>query len=333
LSAYSHISEVWQHEVVDAGREPAVWVLASFLVTFGITRAITHAIRDQKVRFLRDMNVGETHLHHLVPGIFLLLTSGLLAIAVDPPFPVWVLPVMFGIGAALTLDEFALWLHLEDVYWSQEGRRSIDAVVIAAALFGLSIIGYPFWFGVWTDILEVNRATLAGFHVVGIVLGLICLSKGKLYGGIVGLFVAPVGLIVALRLATPGSPWARRFYGPEKMKRSVARFGPARGAVAVAGEVRTAVARPHRNWRWLVRVVIAAVVVALLALDAVVRGPAVGNLVILVLILIGVALDAGALRRGTAFTRPKRGPVQEAVLGRDADLPAPAGRSEAPRGH
>ena len=73
MSAFTHISDIWQSEVVDAGREPAVFVLVAFLVTFGITRTITHAIRDQKVRFLRDMNVGETHLHHLVPGILLLL--------------------------------------------------------------------------------------------------------------------------------------------------------------------------------------------------------------------------------------------------------------------
>ncbi len=322
MSAFTHISDVWQSEVVDAGREPAVFVLASFLVTFGITRTITHAIRDKKVRFLRDMNVGETHLHHLVPGIILLLLAGLLGIAVDPPFPVWVIPVMFGIGAALTLDEFALWLHLKDVYWAQEGRRSIDAVIIAAALFGLSIIGYPFWFRVWSDVLELDNATLAGFHLAGVLLAIVCFSKGKLYGGVVGLFVVPVGLIVALRLATPGSPWARRFYGSAKMARSQARFGPPRGAGGVAGEVRTAVAKPDRHWRWLVRVVISLLVVALLVADAVIRGPAIGNLAILVLILIGIALDAGGLRRGTAFIRPAPA-APPPVIGPSEPSPAP----------
>ena len=241
MSALTQIADVWQSEVVDAGREPAVFVLVSFLVTFGITRTITHAIRDKKVRFLRDMNVGETHLHHLVPGIILLLLAGLLGIAVDPPFPVWVIPVMFGIGAALTLDEFALWLHLKDVYWAQEGRRSIDAVVIAAALFGLSVIGYPFWFKVWSDVLELDNATLAGFHLAGVLLAIVCFSKGKLYGGVVG---AVRGAGRADRRPAPGD--ARIALGAPVLRPR--QDGPLGGALRPAAgrwrrrrEVRTAV--------------------------------------------------------------------------------------------
>jgi len=52
---------------------------------------------------------------------------------------------LFGVGAALTLDEFALWLHLKDVYWEQAGRRSIDAVILAATVCGLGVLGFGFW--------------------------------------------------------------------------------------------------------------------------------------------------------------------------------------------
>jgi hypothetical protein len=297
VSAATTIADVWQREVVDADRESAVLVLTSFLVTFGVTRSITHAIRAQRVPFLRNMSVGGTHLHHLVPGIFLLLIAGLLGIAVEAPLPDWVVPIIFGIGAALTLDEFALWLHLEDVYWAQEGRRSIDAVIIAAALFGLSIIGYPFWYGVWTDVVNLDNATVAGFHIVGLVLAAACLSKGKLYEAAVGAFVAPVALIGVLRLATPGSPWAQRFYRDDKMARSVARYGPPRGARGVTREVEVAAERPALNWRWLVRWGIALVVTVLIVVDAVVREPAVSNFAVLLLVLVAVALESTGLRR------------------------------------
>jgi hypothetical protein len=106
------------------------------------------------------------------------------------------------------------------------------------------------------------------------------------------------------------------------MARAQARFGPARGAGAVAGEVRTAVGRPDRHWRWLMRVVIAVLVVALLIVDAVIRGPAFGNLAILVLILIGIALDAGTLRRRTAFVRPGTA-VPPPPIGASEATPAP----------
>lgn len=85
-----------------------------------------------------------THLHHLVPGIILLMVSGYVAIALDPSVPREPMAVMFGIGLALTLDEFALWLHLEDVYWAKEGRQSVDAVVIVASIVAMGILGWSF---------------------------------------------------------------------------------------------------------------------------------------------------------------------------------------------
>ena len=84
----------------------------------------------------------------MVPGIFLLLGSGFVSIGLEPNMPFWLwwlLPTAFGVGAALVLDEYALWLNLRDVYWAEEGRRSIDAVIIAATLLAIVALGAPFW--------------------------------------------------------------------------------------------------------------------------------------------------------------------------------------------
>lgn len=145
------MSDVWrdlvtayQHRIVDAGKEGKFLVLASFLLTFVVIRAVTRAIRRGYGRF-RNLHVAGQHVHHLVPGILILLITGYLAIAVDTQVARRTTAVMFGVGAALTLDEFALWLHLEDVYWERRGRRSVDAVFIAAALGGLILIGPRFF--------------------------------------------------------------------------------------------------------------------------------------------------------------------------------------------
>src|SRR5438270_781936 len=110
--------------------------LISFEATFIITRIVTHLLK------LSDSSGGGLviaglHIHHLVFGITLLLISGLLGVG----FPTMrkvnkTAAVLFGIGAALTLDEFALWLNLQDVYWARQGRESIDAVVVFSALLG-----------------------------------------------------------------------------------------------------------------------------------------------------------------------------------------------------
>ena len=86
------------------------------------------------------MHIGGVHVHHQVWGILLVLVVGLLTFRFRPESPwIEILATLFGVGAALALDEFALWLHLEDVYWSEEGKKSIDAVMIAA-VFGLVLL-------------------------------------------------------------------------------------------------------------------------------------------------------------------------------------------------
>jgi hypothetical protein len=141
----------------------------------------------------------------------------------------------FGIGMGLTIDEFALWLNLKDVYWSEKGRQSIDAAIITGALLAIALLGLQFWIDLYEAglvLLGVGGTHLEGretalvlvpVQVAGLLFTGACFLKGKLLTGIVGLFTPAVALIGALRLAKPGSPWARRYDGG-KLDRSRRRF-------------------------------------------------------------------------------------------------------------
>ncbi len=114
-------------------------ILVSFLITFGVTRLVTHLQRDGILPI--HLFFGDLHIHHLVPGIILLILSGYFGIAF------WsndrtrqFMAVLFGIGAALTIDEFALWLYLKDVYFERQGRDSIDAVIIFVILISIAYL-------------------------------------------------------------------------------------------------------------------------------------------------------------------------------------------------
>lgn len=141
----SDAADIYSRDIVDAGRQPQLFILVAFLITFLAVRTITHLIRSGRVKHLHDLSRGGTHIHHMVWGIVLLLITGFVAIGLRPSGGWEVLAVMFGIGAALTLDEFALWLNLRDVYWTREGRRSIDAVIVVAGVFGMFLVGLSFW--------------------------------------------------------------------------------------------------------------------------------------------------------------------------------------------
>lgn len=106
-------------------------ILVSFLITFILTRIVTHL---QKAEIF-PIQQHEPYVHHLVPGIFLLLISGYIGLSFWSNAGVRrYMAILFGIGAALTIDEFALWLYLKDVYWEKQGRDSIDAAIIVATL-------------------------------------------------------------------------------------------------------------------------------------------------------------------------------------------------------
>ncbi len=131
----------------DRRKERQLFATGSFFSTFATVRAITHSIRAQRGPF-RNITPGGKHIHHMTIGIAGLLTVGylwMLELGINEErWSSRATAAIFGSGAALTLDEFALWLNLEDVYWTKEGRESIDAVVLFGSLLSLSVIGKGF---------------------------------------------------------------------------------------------------------------------------------------------------------------------------------------------
>ena len=210
--------------VLGGRRETVLWMVVAYLLTFLLTRLITHSIRAGRGPF-HDSSVGGVHLHHEVYGIFLLLGTGASEFTYRPT-GIWgnVLAALFGAGAALTLDEFALWLHLEDVYWTREGRSSVDAVLIAFLVGVLLLVGAnPF---------DADRARgeklIALTIVLNVCFALVAVLKGRVVLGVVGVFVPLVALVGALRLARPTSIWARRRYASDgrRWERACRRYPP-----------------------------------------------------------------------------------------------------------
>jgi hypothetical protein len=224
------IGSAYQSGIVDTGREPHFLFFVSFLLTFGFIRTSTHMIRAQVSWWPGNVSVGGTHVHHLVWGILLLLICGYIAVALDPESP-WreVVAVFFGIGTGLTLDEFALWLDLKDVYWSKEGRKSIDAVIIAAAISGVFLISLRGWIDVTTSVADEIQAAVGGIGLLGIVLALVNAAKEKFGMAIWSILIPVAGIPSAFRLAKPHSVWARLFYRHGKKERSEERFAGSRG--------------------------------------------------------------------------------------------------------
>jgi hypothetical protein len=219
------IGSVYDRAIVDTGRQAEFLYFVAFLVSFGFIRTSAHMIRAQVSWWPGNVSVGGTHIHHLVWGILLLLVVGYVGVAIAPPSP-WheIVAVLFGIGTGLTLDEFALWLNLKDVYWSEGGRRSIDAVIVAATISGMVLVGFTAWVDVATEVEDAVFAFVGAFGLVTILLAVVNLAKEKFGMAIVGLFIPPVGLVGALRLGRPHSLWGR-LYGEQKKARARARFG------------------------------------------------------------------------------------------------------------
>jgi lysyl-tRNA synthetase class 2 len=200
-------------------------LLASLLVSFVFIRTSARLMRSPRVPWWPGSVTTSSglHIHHLVFGVAMLMASGSLALLSAPESP-WreVLAAVFGVGAGLTLDEFALLLYLRDVYWAEEGRKSLDAVIIATLLTGLAVLGVA---PLDLDNAEGSIAAVAIGGLWILAISVVAALKGKVFVGIVGLFVPLVSLVGATRLAKPSSPWARWRYAshPRKLARATAR--------------------------------------------------------------------------------------------------------------
>jgi hypothetical protein len=203
-----------ERNIIEPGKLPLLLALVSFVLTFLITRGITRLIRAGKGPFRNVSGSGGLHIHHVVPGVILTIIGGFGAVAGGQHgFGSALAAVIFGIGAGLVLDEFALVLHLADVYWTEAGRKSVEMVVLTASLVGLLLIGFsPLGVDNLSDDQEQNRATVIVNVVVNFVFALIALFKGKTRLAVFGVIVPVIALIGAVRLARPGSYWAKRFY-------------------------------------------------------------------------------------------------------------------------
>lgn len=206
---------------VEPGKLPLLLALAAFLLTFGVTRVITRMIRAGKGPF-RNITPGGVHVHHVVPGVVLSVVGGFGAVASGRHgVTAAVCAVVFGMGAGLVLDEFALIVHLDDVYWTEEGRRSVEVVVLTAALVLLVLGGFsPLGVDGLSDDQQQGRSGAVATVVVNFCFVLIALFKGKARMAVVGTLVPFVALVGAVRLARPTSVWAKRFYRDRHRARS-----------------------------------------------------------------------------------------------------------------
>lgn len=220
------IGSLYERAIVDTGREAQFLYFVAFLVSWSFIRTSAHLIRAQVSWWPGNVEVGGTHIHHMVWGILLLLISGWIGVTVQPDSP-WheILAVLFGIGTGLTLDEFALWLNLKDVYWEKQGRRSIDAVIVGLILTGFVLVGFSAWADVARDVEDEVVTAVGLFGSVAIACAVVNAAKEKFGMAVVGLAVPLVGLVGALRLGRPDSVWAKVLYREGKRGRARARFG------------------------------------------------------------------------------------------------------------
>ena len=207
-------------------------VLVGFILSFAFIRMSTRIIRSEAISWWPGNVESDSgvHLHHLVFGIVTMMVSGvLLSIALGNTPLTEIASLGFGVGLGLTIDEFALWVHLDDVYWAEEGRSSIDATVIAAAAMMLALVGAS------PVAIETGSASAVIGTIVSaaLVFAFVAgsLLKGRILHGVVGFFFVPVAIYAVCRIGKPNSAWARRRYGerrPKKQAKAEARFRPDR---------------------------------------------------------------------------------------------------------
>ena len=222
------------------------------LLTFLGVRINTRLIRAKVTWWFHDIeSEGGLHVHHMVIGVVLMVITGLILIAVTPE-GLWLqlCALVFGAGVALTLDEFALILRLQDVYWTSEGRLSVDAVIVAVCAGLLIILGLnPFE----TATTATGTAGVAGSRdrrgdhrgqpVLGRRLPARRASTGRASSASSCRSSAVVG---AIRVARPNSPWAHRRYVREAPEGGQGATPRDHVNATLAGLARS-VLRPHRR--------------------------------------------------------------------------------------
>jgi hypothetical protein len=223
LASLFPIGRLYDDVIADDGRQHAFICLAAFVIAFFLIRTSARMTRRFSWWPGGVETGGGVHLHHLVWGICLMLVAGFIGVSVELHDP-WggIVAGAFGVGAGLTFDEFALWTRLRDVYWSSEGRSSVEAVGFVTALGTLFVLGVqPFTLDDPAAAASVSIAI-----ALSLLIAVVAFLKRRILLGAVGLFVVPLGLYAAVRVAHPRSPWARWFYKPgsRRLARAEERF-------------------------------------------------------------------------------------------------------------
>ena len=145
----------------DPRRERLFLASLGFFAGFGAARTITHAILRKRGPF-RNLSIGGRHLHHMVFGIGGLLGVGYLWLVLLGVSPTGkrmsrASAIGYGVASAMTLDEFALWLNLQDVYWAKQGRESVDAAALFGGLLSIGLWGAPLFRGLGRELGKLRR--------------------------------------------------------------------------------------------------------------------------------------------------------------------------------
>ncbi|MFE7560217.1 hypothetical protein [Kitasatospora sp. NPDC057500] len=208
----------YREHIVATHKQPLFLLLVGFITSFVFIRFSVRMIRAQVRWWPGNVTPGGLHIHHMVFGLGFLLAGGIGVFATYGGHP-WidVFGLLFGIGCGLVLDEFALILHLDDVYWSEQGRKSVDAVIFGILFTGLLLVGYVPLGAEPTGETRWGLVTVISVNALAMI---VTLLKGKVWTGLLGIMVPGLSWIGAIRLARPSSPWARWRYAASPRLRS-----------------------------------------------------------------------------------------------------------------
>jgi lysyl-tRNA synthetase class 2 len=203
---------------------PAFALLLGMVLTFLGLRVNTRLIRKQVSWWPGNIHRGKVHVHHMVIGLIAMFVVGVLEFTTRPGAP-WteILALCFGGAAGAVFDEFALVLHLKDVYWEHEGRKSVVAVFLATSFIAFMAIGMvPLGYSDPNSSVAILEWTAVGAMILDLALVAVAFLKGRIWMGWIGLFMPAVALVAAVRLARPWSIWAYRWYRdkPQKVARA-----------------------------------------------------------------------------------------------------------------
>jgi hypothetical protein len=225
----------YESAIFNTGREPAFIMLLAFILTYIGTRGYT---RIARITGWGSASFGGVHTHHMVFGLVMAFISAAIVFAFVPDVngPLFLLmAALFGSGAALVLDEFALIFHLQDVYWEEEGRKSVDAIVLGAT-FGFIFLLNITPFGTTS---EESGGLLSAIVAINLAFVVIAALKGKIFMAIFGVFIPFVAIVSAIRLAEPESIRSKRFYKEKKLNKSKDRY-----------KLYQSKLKPVKEWAW-----------------------------------------------------------------------------------